>query len=156
VLEDSNDHGVVGTLADVTRQTQLSRTTELLAAGFKTLAAGEASPLALLDGALRLAHSNAGFAEALGVGAGAALQPLLDQLALEVEPAAAGVASLQPPLSLRQQAGQVLQSGEALLGLTAWLPLDGQRLGPYRLDLLPLGQEQPACGVLVRLQRPGA
>jgi hypothetical protein len=80
----------------------------------------------------------------------------LDQLALEVAPAAAGVASLQQPLSLRQQAGQVLQSGEALLGLTAWLPLDGQRLGPYRLDLLPLGQERPACGVLVRLQRPGA
>jgi hypothetical protein len=50
----------------------------------------------------------------------------------------------------------VLQSGEALLGLTAWLPRDGQRLGPYCLDLLPLGQERPACGVLVRLQRPGA
>jgi two-component system CheB/CheR fusion protein len=155
VLEDSNDHGVVGTLADVTRQIQIFRTTELLAAAFQTLAAVEASPLALLDGALRLAHSNAGFAEALGVGAGAALQPLLDQLALEVEPEAAGLASLRQPVSLREQAGQVLQSGEALLGLTAWSQRDGQRLGPYRLDLLPLGQERPAGGVLVRLQRPG-
>jgi hypothetical protein len=45
----------------------------------------------------------------------------------------------------------VLQSGASVLGLTVWLGVDGERRGPFSLDLLPLGPGQPADGVLLRV-----
>ena len=152
VLEDSNDHGVVGTLADVTEQTQFARTTRLLADGFHALAMAEASSLVLLDGALRLVHSNAGFAEAVGAAAGDSLEPLLDRLTVAVAP---GTTADAEPLALRERARRVLQSGAPVLGLMVWLGGDGERRGPFRLDLLPLGPAQPAAGVLLRVHAAG-
>ncbi|MFM1811740.1 MAG: hypothetical protein RLZZ336_678 [Cyanobacteriota bacterium] len=80
VLDDSLDHYIVGTLADVTEQHRLEQHSRLLAQGFEALVAHGSAPLALVDDTIGCVAVSPSFATGLGVEPAALQGRSLDQL----------------------------------------------------------------------------
>ena len=145
VLDEANDHGVVGTLLDITQQSRVDQTNRLLLSAFEALAQADRSLLAILDHRLEPVFLQP-------ASGGGALDPLIALLASlnnpqeSADPAAGG---------LRQRLLQVLHSGDAVVGLD--LAELGSRLAAPAptVDVLPLASCETHAGVLIRLVQPG-
>jgi two-component system CheB/CheR fusion protein len=155
-LDESNDHGVVGTLADVTEQTMADRERRLLAAGFQWLAQAEADPLALIDAAGVLTFANAGFAELAGAADPGQAAGDLAGLSVLSTSAADGDASATALGDLVQR---VLERWEPLtLAAVRIMPAAAEPPGSATgettttLVLQPLGSPRAPSGVMVRLR----
>jgi two-component system CheB/CheR fusion protein len=81
VVNESNDHYVVGTLSDVSVLNRRQRHKSLLACGLDTLLSRRMPPFALVDQGLRIVRFNAGFAEGLGLGSSHLNDQPLERLA---------------------------------------------------------------------------
>jgi two-component system CheB/CheR fusion protein len=152
-LEDGHDFGFVGTLTDITAQTQDEQASQLLALGLQALVEADRAAVVVVDAALRVLFVNAAFREQLGLPVPPPAETLLGRLTLTAaEPFSAASPALS--LSLQEQTLQVLQHRQALHVPAAMLLLDGQECGAVRLQILPIGEGGGSGGVLIRLERP--
>ena len=81
VVNEKNDHYVVGTLSDVSSQNHSALQTRLLACGLDTLLSCHRLPFALVDQGLRVVRCSAGFTEVLGLGSSSLSDEPLERLA---------------------------------------------------------------------------
>lgn len=144
LLEDSHDHGYVGTLTDITDQNLLDQTTALQAQGLQTMLEHEPAAVLLLDASLRVILANGRFAEL----AGGDHPPSLAQFTVQTD------RNSQPDsvalLDLIRHGRKPL---EPLCETTAGLQVDGVDRGRFSLEILPIVEEANERGVILRLQR---
>jgi PAS domain S-box-containing protein len=153
VLEESHDHSIVGTLTDITEQSLIQQKTEVFAAGFHQLADTDHSAVALLNASLSVIFANQAFIAIAdrtsnihqGDAALAELQLCCSQPGSTPLPG--------QPTALRTLAQQVLHQGQAIRVPFGQIQRNGEELGEFQLDLLPLGDTTPALGVMLRLRR---
>lgn len=140
ILDHTNDHGVVGTLLDITPQTHRDRTHQLLLSACALLAGTERSQIAILDGALE---------PVLIVPSGSdhPLDPFVACLSSLSAPASSDDPLITP---LRSLLMQVINTGAGITGLNP-AEIVPALAGPSAvLDLLPLTSSGARVGVLIR------
>jgi two-component system CheB/CheR fusion protein len=146
LLEESHDHGYVGTIADITDQSILDQTTALLAHGFRTQLNHDQTAVMLLDSAKRVIMTNARFTELSRSSTQANQIPSLSQFIFQ---------DSQTPkpqsLTLLDHIEQVLLRGEPLRTTTEHLIVNDNNLGIFRLEILPLLDSGSLRGLIVRL-----
>jgi two-component system, chemotaxis family, CheB/CheR fusion protein len=163
VVDESNDHYIVGTLTDVTSERLLGQRTRLLASGFERVVAAEAGPaLALLDGSGQIVAASGRFAAVLGLPADGLEGHRLEQLAalLELVPATA-TEPAQAQAQAQAQAGNLIELAQGLLQhaptqtrLRLQTRLAQAPHTGLQLELTPLSAGEVVMGLLLQLQLP--
>lgn len=150
LLDESNDHCIVGTLTDVTQQRQLEQQNQLLASAYQSLVAIEAQPIALLDQDLRFLLVSESFAAAMARRPqdlqGQLLEQLEPILKLSPQPSPAPTPAQQLPADLVQLARRVVSSSHPTTGQMAVLSLGDSPGRSVELAMLPLGWHQDGQG----------
>jgi two-component system CheB/CheR fusion protein len=146
VVDESHEHYIVGTLCEVTQQSQLQQRNQLLASGFEALLASAGSPLALVDPSLQIVGASTSFAELLHHDAAELKDLPLQLLCRELAPDgglldAAQQLLLQPPATLNPKR-ELIELATAR----------GTRLA---LALVPLVAGQQVLGILLELHPQG-
>jgi two-component system CheB/CheR fusion protein len=159
VLDDHNERSVVGTLTDVTDMRRLEHRNQLLACAFLTTQTTEAQAIMLLDETLSLQTVSDSFCAYLGLPAreliGQELESLLQQWPGQDSDIAAGDAREVNLHQLPKLAREVLRSQQPLSDLRLGTGQGGKPGGCIRMELIPLGPQGDALGLLVRLFTPG-
>lgn len=147
-LNDGHDHGIVGTLSDITDQTRLDQRSLLLARGFEALTAAADTAMLVLDGELSVILANPAFAELAGCSEEPALSQALGQLRLVADPPAP---ESPAPASLHHLVRSQLMTLQPLRLASARIARDQQTLGRVALEILPLAEAAGGLGVIVRI-----
>jgi two-component system, chemotaxis family, CheB/CheR fusion protein len=155
VLDDHNDRSVVGTLSDVTEIRRLERRNQLLASAFQVIQATEPQPMMLLDDTLYLLTVSESLADYLGLPVQELIGKQLGSLVLrwpgKDRVSAAGHSVGLGLHQLPELALKVLRSQQPLIDLKLETGRDDEPDDGVGLELLPLGQQGDALGLLVRL-----
>lgn len=147
-LHDGDDHGIVGTLSDITDQTRLDQRSLLLARGFEALAAAADTALLVLDAELSVILANPAFAELAGCSEEPALSQALGELRLVADPPAP---ESPASASLHHLVRCQLMTLQPLRLASARIQRDHQSLGRVALEILPLAETSGGLGMIVRL-----
>jgi two-component system, chemotaxis family, CheB/CheR fusion protein len=151
-LDENNHHYVVGTLADVTDQELSKNRARLLSCAYETLRADSAFSLGLLDSACDVVLLSESFAGHLGCIPSTLEGQGVDRLA-------AYFFVSEPPstapdcATLRDLVLRVLHGHCARLDCRVEIKSTSPDSEPWRLGILPLGEGQEICGVLLSLTR---
>jgi two-component system CheB/CheR fusion protein len=154
-LDENNHHYVVGTLADVTDQELSKNRARLISCAYETLRADSAFSLGLLDSACDVVLLSESFANHLGCIPSDLEGQGVDRLSAHF------VVTVPPPdapycLTLRDQVLRVLNGRCPRLDCRVGIRSTDSDPAPWRLGILPLGEGQEICGVLLSLTRdPG-
>lgn len=157
VLDDGNDHEVVGTLTDVTEVRRMERRNALLASAFQEMQASETQSIALLDDTLQFVSVSEAFAACFARPArelrGQSLDCLDAALTLPLPSDRQTESAPTSPGSLRQLVQDVIHGDRSVQRQSVLLTSDDQSGEQAHLDLLPLVESGQGLGVLLQLHR---
>lgn len=155
VLEDGNEHEVVGTITDVTEVRRMERRNALLASAFEERQGSETQSLALLDDTLQFVSVSEAFAACLRRPAAALRGQSLDclQAVLRLRPAAEPQGQATPTAagSLQQLVADVIHGHRSPPQQPVPVACGDQPETQAHLHLLPLRESGQGLGVLLRL-----
>jgi two-component system CheB/CheR fusion protein len=155
VLDDPNDHAVVGTLSDVTEMRRLERRSQLLASAFQAIQATETQASMLLDDSLCLVTVSDTLANYLGSTGQEMIGQQLESL-VQKWPCSDNDTMVNKPVGLGihhlpDLASEALRSQQPLLGQQIKTGRSDEPDGGIRVELLPIIDGGDVLGVLVRV-----
>ena len=155
VLDDPNDHAVVGTLSDVTEMRRLQRRSQLLASAFQAIQATETQAIMLLDDSLCLVTVSDTLANYLGSTGQEMIGQQLESL-VQKWPCSDNDTIVNKPVGLGLHhlpdlASEALRSQQTLLGQQIKTGRSDEPDGGIRVELLPIIDGGDVLGVLVRM-----